>query len=46
VVAEPSGRLDHFDNLGNVIIASTVITMILMFMIGKLLKSITPQQQL
>jgi predicted MFS family arabinose efflux permease len=46
VVAEPSGRLDHFDNLGNVIIASTVITMILMFMIGKLLKSITHQQQL
>jgi predicted MFS family arabinose efflux permease len=45
VVAEPSGRLDHFDNLGNVIIASTVITMILMFMIGKLLKSITHQHQ-
>ncbi|HET9238935.1 MAG TPA: MFS transporter [Oligoflexus sp.] len=45
VVAEPSGRLDHFDSLGNVIIASTMITMFLMFMIGKLLKRITHQQQ-
>lgn len=45
VVAEPSGRLDHFDSLGNVIIASTLITMLLMFMIGKLLKRITHQQQ-
>jgi predicted MFS family arabinose efflux permease len=46
VVAEPSGRLDHFDSLGNVIIASTLITMFLMFMIGKLLKRLTHQQQL
>jgi predicted MFS family arabinose efflux permease len=45
VVAEPSGRLDHFDTLGNVIIGSTMITMFLMFMIGKLLKRITHQQQ-
>jgi predicted MFS family arabinose efflux permease len=44
VVAEPSGKLDHFDRLGDVIILSTVITMILMFMIGKLLKRITQQQ--
>jgi predicted MFS family arabinose efflux permease len=45
VVAEPGGRLDHFDTLGNVIIGSTMITMFLMFMIGKLLKRITHQQQ-
>lgn len=45
VVAEPNGRLDHFDSLGNVIIASTLITMFLMFMIGKLLKRVTHQQQ-
>jgi predicted MFS family arabinose efflux permease len=43
VVAEPNGKLDHFDRLGDVIILSTVITMILMFMIGKLLKRVTQQ---
>jgi predicted MFS family arabinose efflux permease len=45
VVSEPSGRLAHFDRLGDVIILSTVITMVLMFMIGKLLRRITHQQQ-
>lgn len=45
VVSEPSGRLAHFDRLGDVIILSTVITMALMFMIGKLLKRVTHQQQ-
>jgi predicted MFS family arabinose efflux permease len=45
VVSEPSGRLAHFDRLGDVIILSTAITMVLMFMIGKLLRRITHQQQ-
>jgi predicted MFS family arabinose efflux permease len=44
VVSEPSGRLDHFDRLGDVIIISTVITMIFMYMIGNLLKRVTHQQ--
>ncbi len=44
VVAEPGGRLDHFDRLGDVIIVSTVITMSFMFMIGNLLKRVTHQQ--
>ncbi|WP_141733096.1 MFS transporter [Oligoflexus tunisiensis] len=45
VVAQPSGKLDHFDRLGDVIILSTVITMVLMSLISKLLTRASLQQQ-
>jgi predicted MFS family arabinose efflux permease len=45
VVAQPSGKLDHFDRLGDVIILSTVITMVLMSLISKLLNRASLQNQ-
>ncbi|HYX37010.1 MAG TPA: MFS transporter [Oligoflexus sp.] len=41
VVSGPNGQLQHFDTLGNVIIGSTLITMVLLLLINKLLKQLT-----
>lgn len=43
VVSQPNGKLDNFDRLGDVIIVSTIITMVLMYLIDKLLKRLAPQ---
>ncbi|MCX6131334.1 MAG: MFS transporter [Proteobacteria bacterium] len=46
VLRSPTGQLEHFDRLGDVIIASSLITMVMMILISKLLKRMTHQQQI
>jgi predicted MFS family arabinose efflux permease len=45
VLSSPSGQIENFDRLGDVIITSTIVTMLLTYRVDKLLKRLALQRQ-